>query len=495
LLIAASPTWAIENDENASPPPAAEAEATSSADQPEGASDKDHSYGRERPREIVRIGGHVEVGADEEASSVVLVFGSAVIDGPVRGDVVAVGGSVRINSLVEGDVVVPLGSLELGPQAVVRGDAMVILGGLIADPEAKIEGERFELSMSAVEKELPALAGLKRWLLQGLLLGRPLPHQAGWWWWFALACAVLYLLTTVIFTRSIGASVKVLELRPVGSFFMGLLVFLLYGPLLLLLAATGVGLLVVPFLLCAVAIAFIFGKVAVYQYVGRQLGRQLRAGVLEIPLVAVLAGIVMLYLVYMIPVVGLLVWCAIALLGTGAVVFAFFGAFHSERPASNPALTQSYSPVTASEAAIGLPPLIQGQTALPPVVEAASLPRVGFWMRFGATLIDLLLVGALMAIIRHGSWFLPIWVIYHVSMWAWRGTTIGGVVFGLKIVRADGRPIDFAIALVRSLSSFLSAIALFLGFFWAGWTREKRAWHDLIAGTAVVKVPRGVSLL
>jgi uncharacterized RDD family membrane protein YckC len=36
---------------------------------------------------------------------------------------------------------------------------------------------------------------------------------------------------------------------------------------------------------------------------------------------------------------------------------------------------------------------------------------------------------------------------------------------------------------------------LFLGFFWAGWTREKTAWHDLIAGTVIVRMPRGIPLL
>jgi uncharacterized RDD family membrane protein YckC len=79
-------------------------------------------------------------------------------------------------------------------------------------------------------------------------------------------------------------------------------------------------------------------------------------------------------------------------------------------------------------------------------------------------------------------------------MWSWKGTTIGGVVFGLRIVRRDGRPIDFAVALLRSLASFFSALVVFVGFFWAGWNREKQSWHDLIAGTIVIKVPKGVPL-
>ena len=79
-------------------------------------------------------------------------------------------------------------------------------------------------------------------------------------------------------------------------------------------------------------------------------------------------------------------------------------------------------------------------------------------------------------------------------MWAWKGATLGGMVLRLRIVRVDGTPITLAATLVRSLSSFLSAVALFLGFFWAGWSREKRAWHDRIAGTLVVRMPPGTPL-
>ena len=83
----------------------------------------------------------------------------------------------------------------------------------------------------------------------------------------------------------------------------------------------------------------------------------------------------------------------------------------------------------------------------------------------------------------------------HVGMWAWKGTTIGGIVMGIKVVRLNGAPVDFSVALVRSLSSFFSAVVLFLGFFWTGWDREKQSWHDKIAGTIVVRVPKGMSLI
>jgi uncharacterized RDD family membrane protein YckC len=99
------------------------------------------------------------------------------------------------------------------------------------------------------------------------------------------------------------------------------------------------------------------------------------------------------------------------------------------------------------------------------------------------------------AVFHRPRWFLLTWVLYHLVLWSWKGTTLGGIVFGLKIVRADGGPMNFAVALVRLLGSFFSAAVLGLGFFWAGWSQDKQSWHDKIAGTFVVKFPRATPLL
>ena len=113
-----------------------------------------------------------------------------------------------------------------------------------------------------------------------------------------------------------------------------------------------------------------------------------------------------------------------------------------------------------------------------------------------ATLLDFVLLGMLLRLFHHHvQMFFLMWLVYHIAFWAWKGTTIGGIVVGIKIVRADGRPIDFAVALVRALGSIFSAMALFLGFFWAGWDRDKQSWHDKIAGTIVVKAPKDVALI
>ena len=58
------------------------------------------------------------------------------------------------------------------------------------------------------------------------------------------------------------------------------------------------------------------------------------------------------------------------------------------------------------------------------------------------------------------------------------------------MVRVDGAPLRFIDALVRGLSSIFSLAVLGLGALWILKDPERQAWHDKIAGTYVVKVPR-----
>jgi len=68
-------------------------------------------------------------------------------------------------------------------------------------------------------------------------------------------------------------------------------------------------------------------------------------------------------------------------------------------------------------------------------------------------------------------------------------------VLRLKVVRMDGQPVTFLVALVRALAAAFSIIVMFLGFLWIGWDKEKQGWHDKIAGTVVLHVPRAMALV
>jgi uncharacterized RDD family membrane protein YckC len=68
-------------------------------------------------------------------------------------------------------------------------------------------------------------------------------------------------------------------------------------------------------------------------------------------------------------------------------------------------------------------------------------------------------------------------------------------VVGIKVVRIDGRPMNFGTALIRALASFFSGFVLGLGFIWTAFSAEKQSWHDKIAGTVMVRVPKAMSLI
>jgi uncharacterized RDD family membrane protein YckC len=111
--------------------------------------------------------------------------------------------------------------------------------------------------------------------------------------------------------------------------------------------------------------------------------------------------------------------------------------------------------------------------------------------------LDVVLVMVLFGLIggRHtgGERFVAL-LAYGVAFWAWKGTSLGGIVCNLRLVRANGAPLSFADALVRGLASVLSFAALGIAFLWMLRDPLQQTWHDRIAGTYVVKVPRDYPL-
>ena len=124
------------------------------------------------------------------------------------------------------------------------------------------------------------------------------------------------------------------------------------------------------------------------------------------------------------------------------------------------------------------------------------MPRAGFWVRMGALLLDVILVGFAMSLLHpFGDFHIVILAVYGAVMWKLRGTTVGGIVFDLHVVRLDGRPIDWETAVIRALSCFLSLAVVGLGFIWIALDDNRQAWHDKIAGTVVVRAKRSAAPL
>ena len=90
-----------------------------------------------------------------------------------------------------------------------------------------------------------------------------------------------------------------------------------------------------------------------------------------------------------------------------------------------------------------------------------------------------------------GEVFFPFLLMYMIVFWTMKQTTVGGIICNIRLVRMDGTPLSFADAIVRGLAGIFSlAVPPALGALWILRDPERQAWHDKIAGTYVVKVPR-----
>ncbi len=457
--------------------------------------------------------------AGDVSDSVVAVFGDARVTGTVGNGAVAVLGSVYVDSKVNGNVVAVLGDVTLGPHAEVGGQVIDVLGTLHRDPAAVIDG--------GIES-IPWLDfgdrhGMQAWVRHCLIYGRLLGLTAGlsWAWGFALAALVFYLLLAALFGHGIARCVRTLDTRPGLSFLAALIGVMLSPVLYLVLLVTIVGIVFIPFVWAALFCAGLFGKAVALAWVGEHcLHRPRTDSPARAHVIAdVLVGGVILLALYLIPVIGFAAFALLGLWGFGAVLYTLFIATSATREfaapaafAAAPAAASAAGPSAAGPSGAGPAP---AGPAAPgpsspggPAPESPSAPprgvppdestfaRAGFWIRMVALLLDAVLVGVVLSVLHDMLRVELLWLAaYAAVMWKLKGTTVGGIVCDLKVVRLDGRPLDWATAIVRALGCFLSLAAAGLGFVWIALDPEHQAWHDKIAGTVVVRVPRGVPLL
>ena len=451
-----------------------------------------------RHRDTFLMGEHITVRSNEVTQSIALLGGSALIEGTVEGELVVIGGSATIKGKVQHDVVVVCGSVtnqgtiegslisvltanHLGSRSVINRDLTVVAGPIEQESGAIVRDDRIVIPIFF---NLTTFSWIHDWIKQGLFYLRPFPPGVTAIWFISGFMLILYLFFSLVFAKPLNTCVGALDSRPLASLVTGIVTLMLIGPIFILLAVSVVGIIAIPFVACGLVIMHLFGNICVYRELGHQIGKQLGLSVLSHPMTAFVFGMGLFCLLYMVPIIGFIVKSLVLVMGLGAVILAFFGSMRRDKGDSNGS-TVMYTPPqrdTISETNSS------SETT-------SSLPRVGFWLRFWASVLDISLVSFLLAILGSPHLIPAAWIIYHIGLWTWRATTMGGIVLGLRVVRLDGQEITFAVALVRGLASCLSAIPLFLGFFWAGWDADRQSWHDKIAGTVIVREPKGTSLI
>jgi uncharacterized RDD family membrane protein YckC len=357
-----------------------------------------------------------------------------------------------------------------------------------------------------------------------LIYGRPLAFAPGlgWAWTLALGLLAFYACLALMFREGIDRCVHTLESQPGHTALAALIGILLTPVLLVLLCVTVIGIAAVPFVVGALFCMSLFGKAVMLAWLGGRISGR-RPGPAGHPAIAVLIGGVIVLMLYVVPIAGFLIYKLLGFFGFGAVFYTLVLRVRERRAANGslassgsraspppsaatmagPGWTAGAGPSIAAEQvppppgapASGAPPYAHIPPAAAPSFTAA-MPRAGFWVRMGALLLDVLLVGFAVSMLHpFGDFHLVVLAIYGAVMWKLRGTTVGGIVFDLHVVRVDGRPVDWETAIVRALGCFLSLAVVFLGFIWIALDPNNQAWHDKIAGTVVVRAKGGAPLL
>ena len=148
--------------------------------------------------------------------------------------------------------------------------------------------------------------------------------------------------------------------------------------------------------------------------------------------------------------------------------------------------------------------------------EGAELPGqalayAGFWIRFGAKFIDgviqavagmaltfLVSFGLTPLLGRASNLGLLLYILlnvlnialgaaYNTYFLGKYGATPGKMMFGLQVVLADGSQISYSRAVGRYFAEWLNSLTLGIGYMMAGFDEQKRALHDHVCNTRVIR--------
>ena len=250
--------------------------------------------------DVVKVMGNIYIPADRVVSGdVVAIMGNIKLDGRVNGDVVAVMGNVEINNEVSGDVVSVMGNVTKGPNGKIGGEKVEVNGSNLNMIPSNISNTNFNIGWNGFHFNW----GLKFFNL--VLLS-------------ALGSLVLALMP-----EKTKAMAWALGEEPFKKFLIGFLALIVTPFVVLISAVSIIGLPLVPFIILAfIAIKFI-GYVAIVLYIGSRI-RQTASLNLNIFL-ELFIGILILWLVKLVPIVGLISSLIVTMFALGVIIDTKFG--------------------------------------------------------------------------------------------------------------------------------------------------------------------------
>jgi cytoskeletal protein CcmA (bactofilin family) len=245
---------------------------------------------------ILRVNGDVEVATGETVGTVIVVDGNVTVDGTISDSLVVIDGTAAVNGRVEGDITVISGDLDLRSGSTVN-NVHLIRSDLLQADGATITGE-------VNERENFFFRGA--WAVFSILA----------WLAFTIAVVVAGLVFAAVGGRQLRTASLSLTEEPGNSILASVILWvavpLAAGLIIATLVGIPLGIGVLLFLLPAM---WFLGYIAA----GTRLGMMIAGRDAEHPYAAAAAGLLILQLLLIIPVLGALVVGVAGLWGAGAV--------------------------------------------------------------------------------------------------------------------------------------------------------------------------------
>lgn len=466
--------------------------------------------------ELIRMfSGNAVVRKGEVFETVVVMGGDAEVYGTVNDAVVIIGGKLLLDGIVNGDCVVFGGVADVKAGAVINGDLVMIGGENAIDPGVVINGDKVIIAAWAGKFINNITPYLEHCIFKGRFIAVSLP----WTLWILAGYVALMFVCAILFHSTFVKSIEIINHKVLTALLIGILIPVAVGPVFVALSISFIGIPAIPAVILTLQGAMLIGIFAINAHTGKHLLSLFGSNAALPPIVFALIGSVLFGALMLLPFVGGFILVVLTTVGTGAGVLAIFSFVKSLKHTkcmsgttpvpghvnNNPVQTNEADDddgmvVPAQEVSVARLPLQS--------TESTITGNATFLQRLGAAIIDTMLVFIVFGMITKpiisllhqehecgGSLSMIMLLAYFTAMWTWKQTTVGMIVFRLKVYRVDNTPLTFSIAVIRALGLLLSILPFGLGFFWMIWDKDKLTWYDRIAGTVVKRVDGTLSIV
>ncbi|MDD5136824.1 MAG: hypothetical protein PHX20_05095 [Candidatus Omnitrophica bacterium] len=248
-------------------------------------------------REIVKFYADADVSKDMIVDDVVVVGGNATVSGRVNNGIVVVGGSA-----------------ELKPGAYVAEHVVVVGGKCVKDPAAHIGGKISEIDIPHfIPSSLPDIlkgGWMAMWATISLLV--------------LLGFLGLAILLIALIPKHMTTVLSAIQKSFIMMLLWGILWMVLVVPIAVLLAISIIGILLIPLEMLLAALALIIGYIASAIFIGKHILQSFKKTSTHLFVDAII-GILVLFAVGLVPIVGHIVKVLFLVAGFGAVITTRFG--------------------------------------------------------------------------------------------------------------------------------------------------------------------------